>query len=107
MKYLTRKEELILLTVAKLTDMANLVSIRERLITDTGHKWSVGNVYVPLDKLSRNDYLQVRIGAPTAKRGGKAVKFYSLSSKGTRALAELKKLHDSVWDKVPDYAYKG
>lgn len=50
MKYLTRKEELILITVLKLKEQASLVQIRRQLIASTGHDWSVGNVYVPLDR---------------------------------------------------------
>jgi PadR family transcriptional regulator PadR len=104
MKYLTRKEELILLAVYRLDDSASLVKIRGHLIASTGHNWSVGNVYVPLDRMSKLGYLETRIGDPLAQRGGKAVKFYSLSKKGKEALMELKKIHDMMWASVPGLA---
>lgn len=103
-KYLTRKEELILLTVFWLGDAASLVNIREHLKQSTGHGWSVGNVYVPLDRLSRLAFLETRIGEPTARRGGKAVKYYLLSKHGRKALADLKKIHDTLWEGLPDLA---
>ena len=97
MNFLTRKEELILLAVLRLGDSASLVKIREHLVSSTGQRWSVGNVYVPLDRMSRLDYLETRVGDPTAHRGGKAVKYYRLSSKGWEELAELKKVQDTMW----------
>lgn len=106
MKYLTRKEELILLAVFRLEHRASLVQIRGHLATCTGHEWTVGNVYVPLDRMSKLGYLKSRIGDPTAQRGGKAVKFYSLTKKGTEALMELKKIHNKMWAGIPEMAWK-
>jgi PadR family transcriptional regulator PadR len=103
-KYLTRKEELILLTIFRLGEAANLVNIREQLAHSTGRAWSVGNVYVPLDRLSRLGFLDTRIGQPTARRGGKAVKFYLLTRQGKESLAELKRVHDALWDGLADPA---
>ncbi len=97
MNFLTRKEELILLAILRLGESASLVKIREFLVDSTGQKWSVGNVYVPLDRMSRLDYLEMWIGAPTALRGGKAVKYYCLTKKGMEALAALKKVNEKMW----------
>ncbi|MFC2157183.1 PadR family transcriptional regulator [Acidobacteriota bacterium] len=104
MKYLTRKEELILLTALKLKDEASLVKIRRQLIVSSGHSWSVGNVYVPLDRMTKMGYLITHLGTPTARRGGKAVKYYVITKQGKKALADLKKIHDSVWSEVKDTA---
>ena len=97
MNFLTRKEELILLAILRLDKSASLVKIREYLIESTGQEWSVGNVYVPLDRMSRLDYLTTLIGAPTSSRGGKAVKFYRLTKKGMEALMALKKVNETMW----------
>lgn len=97
MNFLTRKEELILLAILQLGESASLVKIREFLVKSTGQMWSVGNVYVPLDRMSRMDYLKTLIGAPTSSRGGKAVKYYRLSKKGMEALMALKKVNETMW----------
>ena len=102
--YLTRKEELILLAVHKLGDSASLVKVREILNVSTGHEWTVGNVYVPLDRMTKLGYLESRVGEPTARRGGKAVKNYILTRLGKEALAELKRVHDTMWNGVSDPA---
>jgi PadR family transcriptional regulator PadR len=106
MKYLTRKEELILLAVFRLEDRASLVKIREHLTTSTGHEWTVGNVYVPLNRMSKLGYLESRIGDPTAQRGGKAVKFYRLTKNGMGALMELREVHNKMWTGIPEMAWK-
>ncbi len=106
MNLLTRKEELILLAVLRLGKSASLVKIREHLVESTGQKWSVGNVYVPLDRMSRIDYLETRIGAPTSSRGGKAIKFYHLSRKGTQALMALRKVNETMRAGVSGLIYE-
>lgn len=97
MNFLTRKEELLLLAILRLGEKASLVKIREHLVISTGQNWSVGNVYVPLNRMNRLGYLDTRIGAPTSLRGGKAVKYYSLSEKGLEALAVLRKVNETMW----------
>lgn len=100
--YLTRKQEMILLAVFKLGESASLVKVREILNISTGRDWSMGNVYVPLDRMTRMGYLETRVGKPTSRRGGKAVKHYSLSREGREALAELKRVHDTLWKGLAD-----
>jgi DNA-binding PadR family transcriptional regulator len=97
MKYPTKKEELLLLSVLRLKNEASLVSIRRLLSESTGENWSVGNVYVALDNLLRAGCLEAFIGEPRAKRGGKAVKYYRLTEEGFKALAEIKKIQDIMW----------
>lgn len=97
MKYPTRKEELLLLAVLRLGDKASLVSVRKLLCESTGENWSVGNIYVALDNLLKAGHLEAFVGEPSAKRGGKAVKYYRLTEDGRRALAEVKKVHDIMW----------
>lgn len=97
MKYLTRKEELLLLAIIKIRNSASLVSIRGVLKNSTGEEWSVGNVYVALDKLEKAGLLSCSVGEPTSKRGGKAVKFYRLTDLGFQALERNKKVADLMW----------
>lgn len=100
--YLTRKEEMILLAVCKLGESANLVKVREILNISTGRDWTMGNVYVPLDRMTKLGYLETHVGEPTSRRGGKAVKYYILSSEGKDALTELKKIHETMWEGITD-----
>jgi len=106
MDYPTRKEEMILLAVFHLKEAASLVSIRKHLTDLTGSSWSVGNIYVPLDRLTRRGLLQSRVGEPNSQRGGKAVKYYGLAPMGRRALRELKEVHETLWDSATGLAFE-
>ncbi len=97
MRLLTRKEELIMLAIFHLENNASLVNIRKFLILHTKKIWSPGNVYVPLDALTRKKYLNFTVGEPSPRRGGKAKKYYRLTDTGIEALEEIKRLQDLFW----------
>ena len=65
MKYLTLKDEMMLLSILRLGDEAYLVSLRKLLNKTTGKEWSVGNIFVSLEKLEKmesyNPELYVKI----------------------------------------------
>lgn len=100
MKTLTRPEEQILLTIYHLQDKAYLVNIRDRLKEITGKYLDVGTIYVPLKRLDHKGYLETYYGQPSAVRGGKAIKFYKLTVKGYKALAEMKRIQEQLWKGV-------
>lgn len=98
MKSLTRQEEQILLAIFRLNEKAYLVNIRDVLKDITGKYFDVGTIYVPLKRLYRKGFLETSLGEPTSVRGGKAIKYYSLTKEGHAALAELKKVQDKLWE---------
>ena len=100
MKTLTRPEEQILLTIYHLQDKAYLVNIRDKLKEITGKYLDVGTIYVPLKRLEHKGYLETYYGEPSAVRGGKAIKFYKLTAKGYKALAEMKRIQEQLWKGV-------
>ena len=91
MKFLTRQEELILLAIFHLKGNSYLVRIREHLIENTGRDWSISSVYVPLDRLTKMELLGTSIGKPTARRGGKAIKYYVITEHGILILKKTPK----------------
>ena len=97
MTHLTRQEEQILLAVLSLKDEAYLVPIREKIKEFTGKAYSVGTIYVPLNRLEKKGFLKSHLGQPTAVRGGKAVKFYRPTTQGLNALEGLHILHERMW----------
>lgn len=105
MKYITRQEEFVLLTVNQLRENAYLVEIQNQLNRVTKKKWSISSVFVPLDKLERSGHLRTRIGQPTAKRGGRAIKYYHLTELGLQSLAEVKMVHDTLWKNNLDLVF--
>ena len=100
--FMTRNEEIILLTILKLKDNAYGVSIRRQIHQDTGNKWSFASIYQPLDNLVRKQYVRRKKGHPTAKRGGKSRFYYEVTPDGLQNLQELKKAHEQIWSGIPE-----
>ena len=100
-KFMTRNEEIILLTILKLKDNAYGVSIRKQIFQDMGDKWSFASIYQPLDNLVRKKYVRRIKGDPTARRGGKSKFYYEVTQEGKLALKKIKKAHDQIWSGIP------
>jgi PadR family transcriptional regulator PadR len=101
-KFMTRNEEIILLTILKLEGSAYGVSIRRQIYQDMGDKWSFASIYQPLDNLVRKKYVRRIKGDSTARRGGKSKFYYEVTPTGKRNLQKLKKAHEQVWKGIPE-----
>ena len=106
MKYLTRQEELVLLSVFRLKGNAYLISIQDHLNRFTGKEWSISSVYIPLSRLEKRKYLKTFVGEATDKRGGKAIKYYHLTEIGLKALAALEAVNKTMWKGVKVFIEK-
>jgi DNA-binding PadR family transcriptional regulator len=105
-KFMTRNEEIILLTILKLEGDAYGVSIRKQIYRDMGDRWSFASIYQPLDNLVRKKYVKRKKGDPTAKRGGKSKFYYVVTPDGLRNLKKLKKAHERVWAGIPGVLFE-
>ena len=80
-------EQLILFAVVRLDASATAVTIRQEIETRTGRIISSGALYTALDRLEARGFVQSRLGEPTAARGGKRKRHYSIEPAGARALS--------------------
>ena len=97
MRTLTRKEELILLSIVALKENAYLIAIQEHLSEVTGRSVSLTSVHLPLSRLEKAGLLDAHYGEASAKRGGRRKKIYRLTRAGYHALEEHKKVSDALW----------
>ena len=105
MKFLTRREELILLSIGNLGEDAYLVSIREHLSDVMKKKWSISTIHIPLRRLEKAGYIEAYFGQATSVRGGRRKKIYRLTRKGMEALKDYKKVNDVLWRKFADFEF--
>jgi DNA-binding PadR family transcriptional regulator len=106
MNILTKPEELLLLAVCNLRDKAYGVEILRYVSDKTNHEWSIGSIYVPLDRMVRIGYLDTFQGEPTSKRGGKSKRYYKITKLGLRTLVENRKVQDEMWAGLSETATK-
>lgn len=97
MKTLTRIEEHILLAILNLKENAYLVTIRDYLLDNAKTDQSFGTLYVALKRLEQQGLILNYIGDATAKRGGKAIKYYSLTDEGINSLQEVMSINEKMW----------
>lgn len=97
---LTKPEELLLLAICNLKDDAYGVEILKFVSEKTGYEWSIGSIYVPLDKLAAKGLVDPYLGEATQKRGGKKKRYYKITKSGLDALLMSKKVHDDMWSKL-------
>jgi len=106
MKLLSRSEEIILLAVWRLAGGAFGIAIRDQVSEATGYRWSLGAIYVPLDKLARKGYLAKSYSRPEARRGGRSKVLYHLTAKGREALREVREIQTALWKGIPGHAFE-
>jgi PadR family transcriptional regulator, regulatory protein PadR len=97
MEMLTKLEELILLSVWRLKANAYGTTIFRLIQSVTEQKLSLGGVYFPLDRLTRQGYLRAYYGPATDERKGLSKRYYELTERGLEALHDAKRVHDIMW----------
>jgi DNA-binding PadR family transcriptional regulator len=100
---LTKLEEFILLSVWRLGDSAYGATIFKYIMESSGKGLSLGGVYFPLERLTRQGYLKSYTGKTTPERKGLSRRYYLLTAKGMAALEELRKINESMWAGFPGY----
>lgn len=106
-KILTRSEEFVLLTVWRLQERAYSLPIREKISEITGQEWSLGSIYTPLERLSKNGYLTSYLTEATAERGGRHKRVYQLTKLGRQALIHIRTVDDAMWAGISTLALEG
>ncbi|WP_340066603.1 PadR family transcriptional regulator [Ascidiimonas aurantiaca] len=100
-------EEIILLLVGILDDDAYTLKIAERFESETGKGVSIGATHSTLDRLCKKGFLTSKLSEPTAVRGGRRKRIYTISASGQKALAASRELRTSLWKQYPAFTKFG
>lgn len=102
MKLLSSHDEMLLLAILSLGDNAYGLTVRKEVSRATGKDWSIGAIYDPLYRLEKKGYVESKLTEPTAERGGRSKRVFSVTLKGKQALREQKAVRDHLWRRIPD-----
>ena len=97
-------EEVILLLTGILDEAAYAFRIAEEFEQQTGRSVSIGAVHSTLNRLEGKGFLESRMGDPSAVRGGRRKRIYSITAYGQKALARSRDLRLSLWAQFPPFA---
>jgi DNA-binding PadR family transcriptional regulator len=100
MKSITRTEEMIILAILNLREDAYLVSIQAYLSEIFEKSVSLTSVHLPLRRLEKINFLETKMGAATAVRGGRRKKIYYVTEKGYKALEAYRDLSNKLWNRI-------
>ena len=101
MNLLSRKEELILLTIWKIGDDACGITIRDELEKSIGIDWLFGSIYAPLIKLYDKGLIAKFEVKSSSSRGGRPRITFKLTPKGKKALVKIRAFSTTLWADVP------
>ncbi len=103
---LTDFELMLLLATLRLGDLAYGVEIAREIERTGGRSVLLGAAYTALDRLERNGYVSSLIGAPTAERGGRAKRVFTVTPRGLRAVKDTQRALVALWNDVPQLREK-
>jgi DNA-binding PadR family transcriptional regulator len=95
---LTKKEEILLISILQLKQNAYGVYIRRNIKKATGNQWNYGTLYRMLDQLVKKELLERIEGDPMPEKGGRRKNYYSLTKEGIKALQDAYALNQMLWD---------
>jgi PadR family transcriptional regulator PadR len=79
-------EHIVLLAVMRLNSEAYGMTVRREIEGATGRDISIGAVYATLVRLESKGFVKSYAGEPTAERGGRAKRYFSMTADGKGAL---------------------
>ena len=94
-------EELVLLSIAILTNDAYGVSIKEEIRKKTGRNPSIGALHSSFKRLEEKGFIKSQLGEETPERGGRRKLYYTLTISGIKTLKKSRELRNAMWDEIP------
>ena len=95
-------ELMVMLALLRVGDDAYGVPISREIELQTGHEVALGSVYAALERLEGRGLVSSHLGKPTAERGGKAKRYFRVTSNGLRKTRETRQALMKLWRGVPE-----
>ena len=94
-------ELLVLLALIRLGDEAYGVPIADAIAQSTGKRVILASVYNTLERLEEKGLVTSTVGQPTPARGGRAKRYFSITTAGLCEVRAAKKALTVLWRGIP------
>jgi DNA-binding PadR family transcriptional regulator len=94
-------ELLVLLALLRQGDEAYGVPIARAIEESTGKPVILASVYNTLERLEEKGLIRSTVGQPTPERGGRAKRFFAITTSGLREVRVAKKALTRLWRGIP------
>src|SRR5260221_13150795 len=100
-EWLGHFELLLLLALLRHGDEAYGVPIAQGIEHSTGKRVILASVYSTLERLEQKGLVRSTIGQQTPERGGRAKRYFSMTTAGLREVRAAKKALTVLWRGIP------
>jgi len=90
-------ELIVMLALLRLGENAYGVTISREIEQQSGREIALGSVYVTLERLEEKGMVSSNLGEPTAERGGRAKRYFRVTTKGLREAREARQALMKLW----------
>src|SRR4051794_34305257 len=94
-------ELMVLLAILKVGENAYGVPIADALHASSGHDVLMGSVYAALERLQTKGFVSSSLGEPTQERGGRAKRYFSVTTRGLKQVRDAHRALTSLWQGLP------
>ncbi len=95
-------ELIVMLAVMRLGDDAYGVPIAREIEQQWGREVALGSVYASLERLEERGLVSSDLGKATPERGGKAKRYFRITSNGLRKVQETRRVLLKLWRGLPE-----
>jgi PadR family transcriptional regulator PadR len=92
---------LAILRVGRVGDEAYGVPIAQAIEQSSGKPVILASVYNTLERLEEKGMIRSTIGQPTPERGGRAKRYFAITTAGRREVSAAKKALTVLWRGIP------
>ena len=90
-----------MLALARIGEGAYGVPIAREIREHSGRPVVVGSVYAALERLAGKGLVTSELGEPTPERGGRAKRYFRLTSRGIREARDAQRTLIRLWRGIP------
>lgn len=101
--YLGNFELMVMLALVRLGENAYGVPISIVIEERSGREVALGSVYATLERLERKGLVHSDLGEPTRERGGRAKRYFRVTSKGLREVRNTQRALKKLWQGLPQF----
>lgn len=99
--YLSTLELTVVSALLRLREDAYGVSIAREIEERIDREVALASVYATLDRLESRGLVRSELGEPTLERGGRAKKYFRVTTKGLRAIRQVRRELNQLWTQIP------
>lgn len=105
--YLSDFELIAMLAVLRLGNNAYGVPIAREIEDQTNREVKLGSIYAALERLEEKGFVTSQLGEPTRERGGRAKRYFRVTTQGMSQVRETQRTLIRLWGSVPELSGGG